>query len=178
MQVVETYIKGLYTIDLTSHVDSRGEFVKTIHANTFEKFQLDFRFKESYFSISNKNVIRGMHFQIPPDDQNKFVTLIKGRIIDVVVDLRKESKSFGDYFAIELSEKNRQGIYIGKGMAHGFISLENDSILEYHTTTVYSEKNDKGIHYRSFGFNWGVDTPIISERDMNFPSFKSFNSPF
>ena len=178
MIVTETYIHGLYTIDFLSHVDSRGEFIKTIHASTFEKFHLDFRFQESYFSISNKNVIRGMHFQIPPDDQNKLVILVKGRIIDVVVDLRKESKSFGKYFVIELNESKRQGIYIGKGMAHGFISLENDSILEYHTTTVYSEKNDKGIHYNSFGFNWGVDTPTISERDMNFPPLNTFNSPF
>lgn len=178
MIVAETYINGLYTIDFHTNVDARGEFIKTIHANTFEKFDLEFRFQESYFSISHKNVIRGMHFQIPPDDQNKLVILVKGRIIDVVVDLRKESISFGKYFAVELNEKKRQGIYIGKGLAHGFVALENDSILAYHTTTVYSKQNDKGILYNSFGFNWGVASPIISERDMSFPLLKEFNSPF
>ena len=178
MEIVETHIAGLYLINYFSNKDSRGEFIKTIHASSFEKSNLDFRFQESFFSVSNKNVIRGMHFQIPPDDQNKLVFLIKGRIVDVVIDLRKQSMTFGQYFVAELTESKRQGLYIGKGMAHGFLSLEDNSIVEYHTSTIHNIKTDLGIHYNSFGYDWGVSKPIISDRDLSFPFLNKFISPF
>ena len=119
-----------------------------------------------------------MHFQIPPDEHAKLVYLISGRIIDVVLDIRKESETFGQFFYIELTPDKRQGLYIGKGLAHGFIALEDNSIVEYHTTSTYSATNETGILFNSFGFNWNLSDPVLSERDMNFTSFKNFNSPF
>jgi dTDP-4-dehydrorhamnose 3,5-epimerase len=178
MKITETFIKGLYLLDYFSFTDSRGEFIKTIHANIFEENGLDYKFDESFYSISNKNVIRGMHFQIPPDEHSKLVYLISGRIIDVILDIRKESDTYGKYFHIELSSNNRKGLYIGKGLAHGFIALEDNSIVEYHTTRVHSATNETGILFNSFGFNWNLSDPILSERDMNFTSFHNFKSPF
>ena len=178
MKITETFISDLYLIDYFSYLDIRGEFVKTIHSNSFQANGLEYAFKESFFSISNKNVIRGMHFQIPPDDHTKLVYLINGKIIDVVLDIRKNSMTYGQYFIIELSSNKRQGLYIGKGLAHGFISVVENSIVSYHTTKVHSVLNEKGILYNSFGFDWGIIHPIISERDSLFPSFDNFNSPF
>jgi dTDP-4-dehydrorhamnose 3,5-epimerase/CDP-3, 6-dideoxy-D-glycero-D-glycero-4-hexulose-5-epimerase len=178
MKISETLIKGLYLLDYLSFTDTRGEFIKTIHASIFEEHGLDYKFDESFYSISNKNVIRGMHFQIPPDEHSKLVYLISGRIIDVVLDIRKESETYGKFFHTELSSDKRKGLYIGKGLAHGFIALEDNSIVEYHTTTVHSAINETGILFNSFGFNWNLSNPILSERDMNFTPFKNFKSPF
>jgi dTDP-4-dehydrorhamnose 3,5-epimerase/CDP-3, 6-dideoxy-D-glycero-D-glycero-4-hexulose-5-epimerase len=119
-----------------------------------------------------------MHFQIPPDEHAKLVYLISGRIIDVVLDIRKESETFGQFFYTELTSDKRQGLYIGNGLAHGFIALEDNSIVEYHTTSTHSATNETGILFNSFGFNWNLSDPILSERDMNFTTFKNFNSPF
>jgi dTDP-4-dehydrorhamnose 3,5-epimerase len=178
MKITETFIQGLYLIDYFSFKDKRGEFIKTIHSNIFKEHDLEYRFEESFYSISNKNVIRGMHFQIPPDDHAKLVYLISGRIIDVVLDIRKESETYGQFFKTELSSDNRQGLYIEKGLAHGFIAMEDNTIVEYHTTTTHSATNETGILFNSFGYNWNSNDPILSERDMNFTSFKFFNSPF
>jgi dTDP-4-dehydrorhamnose 3,5-epimerase len=178
MQINETFIDDLFVIDYNSFKDKRGDFVKTIHSETFLNFGLDYKFEECFYSISNKNVIRGMHFQIPPDDHSKLVYLVSGRIIDVVLDIRKNSNTFGEYLTIELNSDQRQGLYIGKGLAHGFLSLEDNSIVEYHTTSSYSATNESGINFKSFGYDWGVTMPIVSERDLNFLSFADFTSPF
>lgn len=178
MKITESFIKDLYLLDYFSFKDARGEFIKTIHASIFEEHGLESRFDESFYSISNKNVIRGMHFQVPPDEHAKLIYLISGRIIDVVLDIRKESETFGQFFYTELTSDKRQGLYIGKGLAHGFIALEDNSIVEYHTTSTYSATNETGILFNSFGFNWNLTDPVLSERDMNFTSFKNFNSPF
>lgn len=178
MEITETFIKDLFVINYNSFKDKRGDFVKTIHSETFQQAGLDYKFEECFYSISNKNVIRGMHFQIPPDDHSKLVYLVSGKIIDVVLDIRKNSKTFGNYFISELNSVQRQGLYIGKGLAHGFLSLSDNSIVEYHTTSAYSAINENGIDFKSFGYDWGVSVPIISERDLSFLSFTDFNSPF
>jgi dTDP-4-dehydrorhamnose 3,5-epimerase/CDP-3, 6-dideoxy-D-glycero-D-glycero-4-hexulose-5-epimerase len=174
----KTFIEDLYLIELNSFKDNRGLFVKTFYTEIFVLNGLESSICESFYSVSHKNVIRGMHFQIPPDDHAKLVSLISGRIIDVVLDIRKESKTFGKYFSIELGESVRNSLYIGRGLAHGFLSLEDNSIVEYHTTSLHSQFSEMGIHYDSFGFEWNADNPIVSERDNNFIRFDQFNSPF
>lgn len=178
MQIIQTFIDNLFLIEVDIFNDSRGKFIKTIHSEIFSVNGLDSNFKESFFSISGKNVIRGMHFQTPPQEHNKLVSLIKGRIIDVVLDIRRESTTYGKYFSIELNSLNRKSLYIGSGLAHGFVSLEDDTIVEYHTTTVHSAKSESGILYNSFGFDWNIDNPIISERDLGFLEMKHFDTPF
>jgi dTDP-4-dehydrorhamnose 3,5-epimerase len=178
MKVIQTGFENLYVLEQFSFKDNRGEFVKTIHAETFIKEGLEYAFTESFYSISKKNVLRGMHFQTPPQDHVKLVYVLSGKILDVVVDLRTEQPTFGKYFTVELSEENRKAIYIGKGFAHGFLAMEENSIVEYHTTTSQSKDCEGGILWDSFGFEWPVVNPILSDRDKVFPAFAAYKSPF
>ncbi len=178
MKINGTCLDDIFTIDFISFKDNRGEFVKTIHEDTFKQYSLEYRFTESFYSVSHKNVIRGMHFQSPPHDHVKLVYVITGSIIDVVLDLRLNSNSYGKFFAVELNEKNRKGIYIGSGFAHGFLSLEDNTIVEYHTSTIQNKESEGGILYNSFGMRWAVEEPVASLRDNSFAPFEQFNSPF
>jgi dTDP-4-dehydrorhamnose 3,5-epimerase len=173
MEIISTDFNDLYVLQFDVFTDNRGEFVKTIHKDTFIASNLNYQFQESFFSISHKNVFRGMHYQLPPNDHVKLVTVIKGRIIDVALDLRSNSPQFGRYFTIELSESNRKGLYLGSGFAHGFLSLENDTIVEYHTSTVQNKDSEAGVRWDSFGLTLSTNQPIISNRDESFLPFDS-----
>lgn len=159
-------------IDLPHSEDNRGDFTKI-----FNSLTLSVEIKESYYSRSHKNVIRGMHFQIPPFDHDKIVHVVKGKITDVVLDIRKNSPNFGKFYCNELSENKKQIIFIPKGFAHGFLSLE-ESVVLYMQNTVYHAESDCGIRYDSFGFSWDAINPIISARDLAFAAFKDFKTPF
>jgi len=176
----ETALEGVYIINNFNAIDNRGLFAKTFNKNYFNENNLDFEIRESYYSISNKNVIRGMHFQLPPNDHEKLVYVPKGSIIDVVIDLRKESKTFKQFISVELSDENKRSIFIPKGLAHGFKSLRNDTITVYYVSTEYDEKSDQGITYNSFDYNWNIEDPLLSDRDKRFLSLNDFliNNPF
>jgi len=176
MELIKTSIESAYIIQPPFFSDQRGGFVKTIHADTFKQWGLDFQFTESFYSISKKNVLRGMHFQYPPFDHDKLVYVVKGKILDVIVDIRKGSSTYGTHISIELSEENRRSVFLGKGLAHGFLSLEDDSIVEYHTTTVQNKECEGGILWNSFGMDWGINNPVMSERDKAFLTFSEFTS--
>lgn len=176
MKLLETDLQGVFIIENFFMSDERGSFTKTFNVDFFEKNNLCTQFKESYFSISQKNVIRGMHFQIPPYDHEKLVYVPKGEVLDVVLDLRKSSKSFGKSISVHLSESNHRAIYIPKGLAHGFKSLSDETITVYNVSTVHNKDADCGVNYNSFGFNWGDDNFILSERDSNLMSFNEFIS--
>jgi dTDP-4-dehydrorhamnose 3,5-epimerase len=178
MKLEETILEGVYIIDNFNASDNRGLFAKTFNKNLFNENNLDFEIRESYYSVSNKNVIRGMHFQLPPHDHEKLVNVPKGSIIDVVIDLRKESKTFKQFISVELSDKNKKSIYIPKGLAHGFKSLEIDTITVYNVGNEYYRQSDYGIKYNSFEFDWGTVNPIISERDNSLESLNNFKTPF
>jgi dTDP-4-dehydrorhamnose 3,5-epimerase len=180
MKLEETTLEGVYIINNFNAIDNRGLFAKTFNKIFFNENNLDFEIRESYYSISNKNVIRGMHFQLPPNDHEKLVYVPKGSIIDVVIDLRKESKTFKQFISVELSDENKKSIFIPKGLAHGFKSLKNDTITVYNVSTEYDEKSDQGITYNSFGYNWNIKNPLLSERDKTFLSLNDFltNNPF
>jgi len=168
MKIIETHFDGLLVLETTNFTDNRGSFQKLFNFDFFKENNLDNEFKEFYFSVSEKNVIRGMHFQLPPFEHTKLVYVSKGNIMDVVVDLRKQSNTYNQYFNIELNEYDARYLYIPKGFAHGFLSLEDGSIVNYAQTSCYSKEHDSGIAYNSFGFEWGVKNPIISTRDLNF----------
>jgi dTDP-4-dehydrorhamnose 3,5-epimerase/CDP-3, 6-dideoxy-D-glycero-D-glycero-4-hexulose-5-epimerase len=178
MNIEKTELEGVYIINNFNASDDRGLFVKTFNKDLFTNNNLEFSIRESYFSVSKKNVIRGMHFQLPPHDHEKLVYVPKGSIIDVVLDLRKNSKSFKKFLSIELSSENRKSLFIPKGLAHGFMSLEEDTITVYNVGTEYDSKSDFGIKYDSFSFDWEVENPIISNRDLQFDAVNEFNSPF
>jgi dTDP-4-dehydrorhamnose 3,5-epimerase len=178
MNVIPTKIEGVFIIETDIFQDERGSFVKTFHKDIFNANNLSVDFEESFYSISNKNVIRGMHIQLPPKDHFKLVFVTKGAILDVVLDLRKGSPTYGVYSAIELSEKNHKGIYMPPGCAHGFLSLEDDSCTVYLQTATHSKEHDTGVRVDSFGMEWGVEKPIISKRDQEFDALEKFISPF
>ena len=178
MKIRSTSIAGLYIIDMFHVEDHRGEFVKSFHKSSFEDAGLEANFEESFYSINHKNVIRGMHFQSPPFDHNKLVYCQRGRISDVILDIRKNSPTFGHYESVELTDSNYQAVYISKGLAHGFESLENHSLLTYLTSTMHQPSHDMGIRFDSFGKIWESANPIVNERDLNFPKFTEFSSPF
>lgn len=179
MEFIGNSIPGCYEVVIDDFHDSRGDFFKTYHIDLFRKKGLETNWREEYFSTSKKNVIRGMHFQTPPADHDKLITCLSGSVIDVIVDLRKKSPMFKKHIALHLkaSTKNRM-LYIPKGCAHGFLSLENNTLMHYKVSTVYSPENDKGILWNSFGFEWNTSNPIISNRDNCHPSINEFNSPF
>lgn len=172
MKLVETPLSGLYELENNVFSDERGLFVKTFHHDFFEKNNLDSDFKESFYSISNKNVLRGMHYQKAPHGHTKLVYVTSGIILDVVLDIRKGSDTFGHFYSTELSEKNRKSIYIPDGFAHGFYTISESATVVYQTTTVHNEKSDSGILWNSFGFDWGIESPIISDRDLQFKKIK------
>jgi len=178
MKIIETTFSGLFILETINFQDERGGFQKLFNYNFFKENGLDADFKEFYYSVSQKDVIRGMHFQLPPFGHTKLVYVSKGSIKDVVLDIRKNSKTYGKAFSIELNQNKAQYLYIPSGFAHGFLSLEDDSIVNYAQTSCYSKENDCGIAQNSFGFNWEIDNPIISGRDLTFERFENFKSPF
>lgn len=178
MELIKTNLEGLFIIQHKVFTDDRGIFVKTYNQGIFNELEIVLEIKERYYSVSNKNVIRGMHFQTPPEDHIKLVTVISGKILDVVLDIRKNSPSFGKSFSIEIGYKEGKTIYIPQGFAHGFAALEDNTIVEYNQTTGYAPNNDAGIKYDSFGFDWRIANHIVSARDLSFETFEKFKTPF
>lgn len=180
MTVERTIFEGLYIINNFCANDERGFFVKTFNQSALKESDISLEIRESYFSISQKNVIRGMHFQLPPHDHDKLVFVPVGGIIDVVVDLRKNSATYKQFLSVELTASNKRSLFIPRGLAHGFKSLVDGTITVYNVSSEYSKKADTGIHYSSFGFDWQLTNPIISKRDKEFQDLKVFcgNNPF
>ena len=178
MRIEETFIPGLKLIHLKKFTDSRGCFLKVFNAEFFKENDLESNFKESYYSISQKDVIRGMHFQIPPFEHTKLVYLNQGKIVDVILDIRKTSQTYGQYFSMELQTTNPVLIYIPIGCAHGFLSLEDNTMVTYLQSSCYNQTCDKGIKYNSFGKDWGIEHAIMSDRDLTFPDLIDINFKF
>ncbi|WP_166243654.1 dTDP-4-dehydrorhamnose 3,5-epimerase [Paenibacillus turpanensis] len=178
MEFLPTIFEGCYLIRPKSSNDARGQFVKTFHHYEFNHHGIDFQLREQFYSISHKNVLRGLHFQIPPCQHLKLVSCIQGKILDVVVDLRRGTSTYGQHQLFELSGENKEMLLIPIGFAHGFLSLEDNSVMLYNVSSEYSRDHDKGIHWRTAGIDWPADNPIVSERDEGFPALKDFESPF
>ena len=173
-----TQLAGCFELQPKTYDDARGRFVKVFHAQEFAERGLETKFTEQYYSVSNKNVIRGMHFQLPPMDHVKMVYCVYGVVWDVVVDIRVGSPTYGQCATVELSATKANSIYIPKGMAHGFCSLSNKATLVYNVSTVYAPAQDAGILWNSIGVSWPTKAAILSVRDQSFTSFDQFVSPF
>ena len=175
----ELELPGTYAIHNFYENDKRGLFRKNYNAQYFNKFISKFKIRESYTTISKKSVVRGMHFQAPPFECSKLVTCLNGSIIQILLDIRKKSRSYGKFTTIKLKDTDNYSVFIPIGVSHGFISLVNSTTLLYQTSKEYSKENDNGIKWNSFGFTWpDEDNLIISERDENFKKFDVFKSPF
>ena len=171
-------LSGVRLLEPRIFSDRRGAFIKTYHEPVWRDAGISFVMKEEYYSISHRGVLRGMHFQSPPEDHTKLVYCPSGRVLDVLLDLRRSSPTFGQSVAMELSAENRLILIIPSGIAHGFLSIDEQSIMVYKTSAVHSPAHDAGIRWDSFGFDWGRDSPVVSERDAAFPTLADFSSPF
>ncbi len=170
MKILKTPIKDLLVIKNVKFNDSRGYFRELLLEKKLKK-----KFKFNVVSMSKKNVIRGLHFQIKKP-QGKFISVIKGKIVDVAVDLRKNSKTFGKHFKIILSDKNCTSIYIPEGFAHGFGGLEKENLVVYSCTNYRFKKGERGIKWndKNLKIKWNISKPIISSKDKQNKSFKDF----
>jgi dTDP-4-dehydrorhamnose 3,5-epimerase len=182
MRILQTLLPDTFLLQTDQSEDARGNFRKTYHLDTFKKLGIEFEIHEEFYSFSKKNVLRGMHFQLPPNQHEKLVYCANGEVLDVLLDLRKEF-NYGQVVATKLSSTNGHMIFIPKGVAHGFLSLTDDAMVVYKTSTVHNPKSDMGILWSSFNFDWFSSlsdpiTPILSERDKCHPSFSTFISPF
>lgn len=178
MKLVNSKLAGCYEIFPKIFFDDRGKFVKTFHSDSFKRFNLCTNFKEEYYSISNKNVLRGLHFQLPPEDHVKLVYCIQGMATDVIVDLRLGSNTYGQYEVFNLSNNKGNILYIPKGVAHGSLAEQDNTILVYKTSTVHAPNKDSGLRWNSLGIDWPKANYIISDRDKNLETFENFVSPF
>lgn len=158
--------------------DQRGRFVKVFHEAAFAAMGLATHFSEEYYSVSRQNVIRGLHFQLPPMDHVKMVYCVQGEVLDAVVDLRVGSPTYGQHALFELSAAKANSIYIPKGMAHGFCARSEQAVMVYKVGTVYSPAQDAGILWDSAGIPWPGAEAILSARDEGFPPLDQFVSPF
>lgn len=177
-EFTETILPGVFEINLFHATDRRGTFVKPYHKDTLETHGLVSEFRESFYSTNKKGVIRGMHFQYPPHEHAKIVYCTSGKLIDVILDLRKGSPTFGKWAHVELSGDNYKAVYLPVGVAHGFCALEDNTTMVYLTSTVHTPVSDAGVLYNSFEYPWPVENPVLSERDLAFPALANLNTPF
>ena len=177
-KITKLKINGCYKITLSTFCDERGVFVKNYNYKEFKRNNLNNIWTESFFSISKKNVLRGMHFQNSPSEQYKTVMCLRGSILDVLLDLRVSSKTYLQFISINLTEKKSELVYMPPGIAHGFLSLTNNSISYYNVSSLYSKKHDTGINWNSFGFHWPIKKPIISDRDNKLCNLEDFKNKF
>lgn len=174
MELKKTIIDGCFEIKNNILTDNRGYFVKNYTKDFFIQNNLDDNFLEEYYSYSTNNVLRGMHLQLPPHDHVKIVNCIFGEVLDVVIDLRIDSPSFGKYQDIILSEAKANMVYIPKGCAHGFCVVSNNAILMYKVSSYHHPSHDSGVRWDSIGIQWPIGNPIVSQRDSALPSFHQF----
>jgi dTDP-4-dehydrorhamnose 3,5-epimerase len=160
--------------------DERGCFYESFNQLKFEKFVSGTIFVQDNESCSHKGVIRGLHFQNPPHAQGKLVRVVKGSVLDVAVDIRKNSSTYGQHISVELSALNHEMLWIPPGFAHGFLSLEDDTIFLYKCTNNYNKESEGGLLWNdeSININWGIENPIVSEKDMELMSFSNLISKF
>lgn len=169
----ETDIGGVYKITNDHFTDDRGSLTKTFTKQTFLENGLPTEFPETFFSVSKKGVIRGMHFQTPPTICGKLVYVTFGSILDVILDIRPDSDTYGKYIKVELSKDNHTAIYIPEGCAHGFLAKENSCTM-YMQTKMRDANYEGGISYNSFGMDWGIENPTLSERDQTLPTLEEY----
>ncbi|MBM3405313.1 MAG: dTDP-4-dehydrorhamnose 3,5-epimerase [Bacteroidetes bacterium] len=180
MKVNETRIKGLLVISPQVFPDDRGYFLEFYHAGKFQELGLPVAFLQDNESMSKKGVLRGMHFQEPPYAQGKLIRVVRGKIQDVAVDLRKHSTTYGQWESVILSGENKLMFWIPEGFAHGFVSLEEDTIVNYKCSQVYHPESEKTMAWNDpdLKISWDIKDPIISGRDRKAITFRDFNSPF
>jgi dTDP-4-dehydrorhamnose 3,5-epimerase len=180
MNIVETGFEGLLVIESRVYHDSRGYFFEGYNKNTLAKKGLDITVAQTNISKSEANVVRGLHFQNPPFAQGKLIRVLKGAVLDVVVDIRKESSTYGKYYSLELTEENCKALWVPEGFAHGFKTLEDETLFYYDCTKVYNKDFEGSVLWNdpSLNIDWDIADPILSPKDENGQLFENFVSQF
>jgi dTDP-4-dehydrorhamnose 3,5-epimerase len=176
----ETKIEGLIIIEPNVFEDDRGHFFESYNKNEFVKNGIDTNFIQDNQSLSQRSVLRGLHFQAPPFAQSKLIRVINGSVLDVAVDIRKNSLTYGKHESILLSSDNKKMFFIPEGFAHGFLTLENNTIFSYKCSNFYNTLAEGSILWndKSLNINWNFESPLLSEKDKNAQNFNKFISPF
>jgi dTDP-4-dehydrorhamnose 3,5-epimerase len=178
LEFIETGIPGCYEVSLQTFDDGRGSFVKTYRRSAFESAGFETDFAECFHTVSWARVLRGMHLQIPPADHAKLVYCTSGAVMDVSLDLRRGSPAFGRYTVIELGAGSANGVYLPRGVAHGFYVRSAPAVMLYHVTSEHVPVLDCGVRWDSFGAPWPDRLPGLSARDAALPALRDFVSPF
>ena len=180
MEVIETELNGLFVLKPKVFEDERGYFYESYNQNLFKQAGINFDFVQDNQSLSQKGVLRGLHFQNPPHAQGKLVRVITGGVYDVAVDIRKDSKTYGKWFGLELTEKNKWMMFVPPGFAHGFLTLENNTIFSYKCTNFYNKASEDCLLWNDNDLNidWNFDKPLLSAKDLEGKPFKGFLSQF
>lgn len=182
MEVIKTGIEGVVIIEPRIFKDARGYFFESYSKREFDEKVRPVDFVQDNESMSTRGVMRGLHFQRPPYTQSKLVRCVKGRVLDVAVDIRKGSPTYGQHVAVELSEDNHRQFFVPRGFAHGFAVLSDVAVFQYKCDNYYHPEADGGISIAddSLGIDWQIDpaTAILSEKDLKHALLKDFDSPF
>lgn len=180
MEVIKSDIEGLLILKPKVFGDERGYFFESYNEEVYRKAGIDYLFLQDNISKSKKRTIRGLHYQVGDKAQGKLCKVIYGKVLDVAVDIRFGSPTFGKYFSSELSEDNHTQLWIPPGFAHGFSVLSDEAIFSYKCTALYSKENERAILYndKDLNINWKVDNPIVSEKDLKAPLLKNIAKEF
>lgn len=180
MKVTPTVIPDLLVIEPAVFGDERGFFMESYNAPRYKENGIPAEFVQDNLSQSKKGVLRGLHYQAPPFAQGKLVQVVQGAVLDVAVDIRFGSPTFGKYVAVELSAENKKQLWIPAGFAHGFLTLEDDTIFSYKCTNVYSKEHDRGIRFDdpAIGIEWGIEDVQVSEKDAVQPMLSEIAEEF
>ncbi len=180
MIVLDTGLHGLIHLIPKVFEDARGYFLETYNKETYYNLGIYETFIQDNISKSEKNVLRGLHFQNPPNAQGKLVSVIYGSVLDVAVDIRKNSATYGKYYIAELSENNKHILWIPPGFAHGFLTLQDNTIFSYKCTSLFNKSAEDSILWNDpdLNINWGISNPKLSEKDKTAQTFKGFHSKF
>ena len=182
MEVIKTAIEGVVIVEPRIFKDPRGYFFESFSQREFDEMVCPVRFVQDNESMSSYGVMRGLHFQRPPFTQSKLVRCVKGAVLDVAVDIRKGSPTYGQHVAVELTEENHRQFFIPKGFAHGFVVLSETAVFQYKCDEFYHPEADGGISIldESLGIDWKIPTEeaLLSEKDTKHPLLKEFDSPF
>lgn len=180
MEIVKTNISDLYIVKPTVFEDNRGYFFESYNKEAFLRNGIDQNFVQDNESKSAKGVLRGLHFQSPPFDQGKLVRVMHGAVLDVAVDIRKNSPTYGHWASVELNHDNKWMYWVPPGFAHGFVTLEDNTVFFYKCTNVYNKESEGSIRWNDPDLNidWKIENPTLSEKDKVSPLFKEFISPF
>lgn len=180
MKIIKTPIPGLLEIEPAIFGDDRGYFYESYNKDAFYQVGITADFVQDNQSLSSKGVLRGLHFQNPPHAQGKLVRVISGAVLDVALDIRVGSPTYGQHYSVELTGENKKMFWIPPGFAHGFLTLENDTIFAYKCTALYNKASEGAVLWNDpqLNINWNIDAPLVSAKDQEAPAFNTLKSQF